>query len=69
MRLILLSEDKTSQAFFQDLSPENILIAHNPEEAIALVKKILTAKNPNKPEFGIRKGSDSKLKITTNSVT
>ena len=41
-KVILLNENKESKQFFSSLSPENILIAHTPEEAIELTKKIIT---------------------------
>lgn len=40
-KVILLSKNKLSKQFFQDLSPENVFIAHNPAKAIDLVKEII----------------------------
>lgn len=42
-KVILLSENQISKQFFSSLSPQNILIANNPEQAIALTQKILQA--------------------------
>ena len=43
-KVILLNEHQESQQFFCSLSPENILIANNPEQAIELVKEIISLK-------------------------
>ncbi|MDJ0636667.1 MAG: TIGR00725 family protein [Xenococcaceae cyanobacterium MO_188.B29] len=40
-KVILLTENQESKQFFSSLSPENILIANTPEQAIALVKQII----------------------------
>ena len=40
--VILLNKNQESQQFFCSLSPENILIANNPEQAIELTKKIVS---------------------------
>ncbi|MDJ0690129.1 MAG: TIGR00725 family protein [Xenococcaceae cyanobacterium MO_188.B32] len=41
-KVILLNENQESQQFFCSLSPENILIANNPEQALELTKKIVS---------------------------
>ncbi|BAU67318.1 P450 cytochrome [Stanieria sp. NIES-3757] len=40
-KVILLNADPVSQQFFSNLSPENIVIANDPENAIALIKSFL----------------------------
>jgi uncharacterized protein (TIGR00725 family) len=40
-KTILLTQDLNSQKFFSNLSPDNILLADNPEKAIALVQQII----------------------------
>jgi uncharacterized protein (TIGR00725 family) len=40
-KVILLNADAVSQQFFSNLSPENIVIANDPENAIALIKSFL----------------------------
>lgn len=40
-KVILLSEDQESKQFFTALSPKNIFIARNAQDAIALVQQIL----------------------------
>ncbi len=45
-QVVLLTHNIESQAFFTQLSPENVLIANSVETAIALVKTIL--QNPKK---------------------
>jgi hypothetical protein len=40
-KVILLSENRESQQFFRNLSPGNVFIAPNPQDAIALVQQIL----------------------------
>ena len=40
-KVILLSEDRESQQFFRNLSPDKIFIARNPLNAIAIVQEIL----------------------------
>lgn len=42
-QVILLNADRESQFFFQKLGESNVFVAQTPEEAIALVGKILTA--------------------------
>ncbi len=44
-KVILLTEDIFSQEFFTNLSPENVLIANNASDAIALVRQIVTQSN------------------------
>lgn len=39
-QVILLTENSTSIAFFRSLSPKKVLIAHNPQQAIAFTEKI-----------------------------
>ena len=41
-QVILLNENEISQEFFKSLSPENILIANTPAQAIELTKKIVS---------------------------
>lgn len=40
-KVILLNADPVSQQFFSNLSSENIVIANDPENAIALIKSLL----------------------------
>jgi uncharacterized protein (TIGR00725 family) len=39
--VILLTSDRISQTFFSHLSPQQVFIANNPDDAIALTKEIL----------------------------
>ena len=41
-KVVLLTDNQESKQFFRNLSPENIFIASNPQNAIALVKQILS---------------------------
>lgn len=43
-KVILLTDNQESQLFFKSLSAENVLIAKTPEDAISVVKKILTTR-------------------------
>lgn len=45
-KVILLTENKLSEEFFKSLSPENIVIANNPLQAIELAKKIIRSNSP-----------------------
>ena len=40
-KVILLNTNQISREFFTSLSPENLFIAHNAQQAIELVKKII----------------------------
>ncbi len=40
-KVILLNDNPISKEFFKSLSPEKVLIARNPEQAIVLVKEVL----------------------------
>ena len=42
--VILLNKNQESQRFFCSLSPENVLIAHTPEQAIELAQEIISLK-------------------------
>ncbi|WP_036478371.1 LOG family protein [Myxosarcina sp. GI1] len=44
-KVILLTEDISSKEFFTNLSPENVLIANNARDAIALVRQIVAQSN------------------------
>ncbi|HEY9690763.1 MAG TPA: TIGR00725 family protein [Oculatellaceae cyanobacterium] len=41
-KVILLNDNEESQIFFSSLSKDNILIAHQPEEVIKVIKEILS---------------------------
>jgi predicted Rossmann-fold nucleotide-binding protein len=40
-KVILLTQHQESHHFFSSLSPDNVLIAHSPKQAIELVQVIL----------------------------
>lgn len=40
-KVILLNDDEKSKSFFKQLSPENVYIVNNPEEAIKIVETLV----------------------------
>ncbi len=42
-KVVLLTDNRETQSFFTSLSPDNVYLATNPEDAVELVKKILSS--------------------------